>query len=599
MDPVEFLREHAPFNALSPAVLEAAGRSLEVVYFPRGATILRVGGPKNEHMHVLRKGTARLEKDGRLLAVLEDGDPFGYLSLLAGSSPNFDVVAEDDCLVYRLPREVFDVLRGERPFDDYVVKGLAARLRQAEDSEPSPLSGSLTAPARDLAGDVPPMISPTATVQEAAQRMSEHRARAVLVATDPPGILTDDDLRTRVLAVGRGPDVQAGEVATRPLRTVPAETTTFEALVTMLEERIHHLPLVAGGQIVGILTDRDLLRHQVRSPLHVLRRIERHGDGEGVEGYAAEVAGMVEALVWSGADAAHIGRIVATINDALVQRLCRRAEAEMGAPPVPYAWVVFGSEGRREQALLTDQDNALVYLEEAPGAAEYFERLARHVVDNLARASFPPCRGGFMATNWRKPLAEWSGLFSSWIETPQPQALVDAANFFDFRSVHGDLDLEPLYRIIDGAASQQVFLAQLARAALGFRPPAGLFGRLRTDGGVDLKKFGILPIVGLARVYALEATVRERSSLERLRGAAERGTLSFDSADILAQAFRYLTGLRLRHQIAELRRGGQPDNSVDVESLPAADRRNLKETFRAIREMQEAAAFRYRVDLLG
>ncbi len=600
MDPVEFLRNHPPFDAVSESGLATLGGALEVVYAPKNRAIMRIGDPRNDYLYVVRKGAARLEKDGRLLTVLEEGDMFGFTSLLAGSGPNFDVVADDELLLYRIPREAFDRVRGERTFNEFFVNGLAQRLRQAQEREPQPLTGSLGAPVRRLATDVPPFVDPETTVEVAARRMSEHRSRAILVRTDPPGIVTDDDLRTRVLARGLGPEVRVGEVASRPMKTLPAHSSLFEALLFMLEERIHHLPLVEDGVFVGILTDRDLLRYQMKSPLHVLRQVERFGDAEGYEGYAREVDAMVEALVWAGVDPARIGRIVSAVNDALVQRLLRRAEEDLGAPPTPYAWIVFGSEGRREQALITDQDNAIVFLEDTETAREYFGTLAKRVVDGLVRASFPPCKGGFMATNWCRPLDEWRRLFGGWIDTPSPSALIDVANFFDFRAVHGGLDLEPLHEVVARAREQQIFLAHLARAAMGFRPPAGLLRWLRSsdDDGTDLKKRGILPVVGLARVYALEAGIRYRSTVDRLDAAATESTISREGADTLSEAFRYLLKLRLQHQLDVLREGGRPDNRVHADRLGATDRRHLKETFQAIREMQEAAAFRYRIDLL-
>ncbi|MCB0214802.1 MAG: cyclic nucleotide-binding protein, partial [Anaerolineae bacterium] len=205
-----------------------------------------------------------------------------------------------------------------------------------------------------------------------------------------------------------------------------------------------------------------------------------------------------------GLGAPQIGRIISTLNDTLISRLVQLAEEELGPPPMPYAWIVFGSEGRSEQALLTDQDNALVYAEPSDAARDYFASLAAFVVDRLVAAGFPPCPGGYMATNWCMPLGEWQDLFAGWIARPEPQALMEAGIFFDFRRVHGDLSLEPLERQLADAHANGIFLAYMAQAANTFAPPLGFFNRIRSeDGFVDLKKGGIAPVVGLARALAL------------------------------------------------------------------------------------------------
>jgi len=205
-----------------------------------------------------------------------------------------------------------------------------------------------------------------------------------------------------------------------------------------------------------------------------------------------------------------------------------------------------------------------------------------------------------MATRWHRPLAEWRRLFEGWVATPEPQALLEASNFFDFRRVHGELALDPLQEVLLRAGREGLFLAHLARAALAFRPPIGAFRQLRADrGGLDLKASGILPIVGLARLYALAAGSGARPTLARLEAAAAAGTLGRDTASTLAEAFRFLLRLRLRHQLAELRQGGAPHPGLRLEALSPLERQMLKETLLAIRDVQEATALRFETDRLG
>jgi CBS domain-containing protein len=410
--------------------------------------------------------------------------------------------------------------------------------------------------------------------------------------------VTDRDLRNRVLAAGLGPATPARDVASRPLRTVPHGTPVYGAWQVMLEHGIHHLPLELGGRIVGLVTSTDLLRHHARGPILALRRIERMPGREALGGYGSDLTRMVSTLAKSGLPVSHVARLVSHLNDALLRRILSWAEADLGAPPCRYAFLVFGSEGRREQTLLTDQDNALVYDDGAPEAAAYFEALAGKVIADLVAAGFPPCPGGYMATRWTGPLSEWKERFATWIGVPRAEAVLAAGIFFDHRSAGGTLDLSPLARVVARARGNAPFLSQLARAAVGFRPPIGAFRRLKPDdGGIDLKKGGLAPLQGLARVWALDTGVAATGTLERLDAAASAGLIDRTRAEDLSEAFLYLAGLRLRAQVAALAEGTPPGNRVGADSLSPSERRHLKQAFLAIRDAQEATVARYQVSL--
>jgi len=600
LDPVEFLSAQAPFDRLRPSLLEAVGRTLEIAFASRNETILSRTEPVNSWLYVVRRGVVRLEAEQRRLELLEEGECFGFPSLISGGGPTVDVVAEEECLLYRIPKVTFDQLMDEPPFAAFFLEGLQQRLRRALDTEPALMSADLASPARDLCEGPPVLVSPDSTVAEAARVMSTAGVSSVLVDTAPPAILTDRDLRNRVLARGLPADTPVSRAWTRPVHTLDASSTLYAMLVFMLERRVHHVPLVDDGEVVGVVTDTDLLREHLTSPFHLLKSIDRSSGPAALTDYGNRLAGLVEGMVVSRLDAAQIGRVVSTLNDAVIARIARAAEEDLGAPPCRYALMVHGSEGRREQTLLTDQDNALVYLDDGAEPRRYFAQLADRVVRGLVQASFPRCAGGFMATNWCKPLADWQTLFASWISEPEPEALLGAANFFDFRRVAGSLDLDPLDDVLERAAGNRIFLAHMAAAGLRFRPPLGLFRTLKdTDGGIDLKKGGILPIVSLARVVGLEAGCRSRSTLDRLELAAEAGILSEDGAEGLAEAFRYLHRLRLEHQLGQSKAGRPIDNVIPLDELVSLERRHLKDSFALIRDTQDWIAQRFETDRLG
>jgi CBS domain-containing protein len=464
-----------------------------------------------------------------------------------------------------------------------------------------PPEQNLTLPVKYLIKRAPVFIDADATVGEAAKTMQQARIGSVLVRDDPPGILTDSDLRGRVLAAGLGPGTAVRQMMTRPLKMLDSDAPVFTALHLMLEEHIHHLALVEEGKIIGVISSTDLLRHEATGAFYLRRTLESVEDPTALAHYSREVAGTVQTLFRGGLGAVQIGQIVSSLNDALVKRLVGLAEQALGPPPTDFAWIVFGSEGRLEQTLLTDQDNALIYGEESEAARAYFKLMGERVVNGLIQVGFPPCTGGFMATRWCKPLEQWRRLFVGWVRTPEPQALLDASIFFDFRPVAGELSLTAVEEIVASAKTEKLFIAHMTKDALVFGPPLGFFNRIRSDNGeVDIKRGGIVPIVSLARAAALAAGSQERSTLERLVTAGNSGLLfNREDARLLAETFEFLLHVRLRQQLTALQTNQPIDHKVRLDALSALEHRHLKEAFVTIRQVQEDVRASLHIDRMG
>jgi len=596
-DPTAYLRATAPFRALPPALFEEAARSVDVVFHPAGVWLARAGERPLEHLHVIRKGAVRLERDGQTVQLLEEGETFGYTSLFAGKA-TLDVVVEEDLVAYRIPGAVFRLLLADAAFAGHFAEGLSERLRASLAQAPvATFRPDLTLDVLQVLRDPAVWVDPDASAGEAARRMREARVTAVLVRGDPPGIVTDRDLRNRVLAEGLGPEARVASIATPSPRTVAAGTPIHEAWARLLEAGVHHLPVVEGSIVVGMLTATDLLRCSAQGPMAVLRRVERLATRERLPGYGRTVAEMAAALLAGGLDATLIAGFVARLNDALLERIVRMAEADLGPAPAPWAWLALGSEGRKEQTLLTDQDNALVFADGGEAHRPWFEAFAARVAADLKAAGFPECPGGYMAGRWMGPLGEWTRRFAGWIDAPSPEALLRAAIFFDLRRVAGTLDVAPLEAVLASAPARAVFLRFLARAALDFHPPPALLLRLRgASSVVDLKAHGIAPVVLLARCYGLELGGRARSTLERIEAAAAAGNLSQEIHANVADAYRFLLGLRLRIQLGSLASGGVAGQSVALADLSAVERSRIKDALRAVRSFQEAGAYHFRTD---
>ena len=460
---------------------------------------------------------------------------------------------------------------------------------------------TLTLPIKYLVKRAPLFIDAGLSVAQAAQAMQAARVGSILINGEPLGIVTDRDLRGRVLAPGLGPNTVVTQVLSHPLVTIDSDALAFAALRLMIEENIHHLPITEEGKIIGVVSATDLLLLQKQNPLYLRGIIDKWDETpEGVN-YAEEIANLVDTLDATGLAAIHISQLVSSLNDALVKRLIALAVKRLGPAPTPFAWIVFGSEGRLEQTMLTDQDNGLVFQDDSPAGREYFAGLAAQVIHALIKAGFPACAGGFMATHWCKSLASWRELFTNWIRLPEPEALLDAAIFFDFRPVAGTLGLDALEEIVAAANTEQRFLSHLARGALDFYPPLGFFNRLRSDNGnIDLKKGALAPIVGLARLAALAAGSRERSTLERLEVAKATGRiLGSADATALAEIFPMLFRLRLKAQLRARASRAAVDHNVRLSDLTELDRRHLKEALIIIKRIQNGIRTFWQLDRLA
>ena len=336
---------------------------------------------------------------------------------------------------------------------------------------------------------------------------------------------------------------------------------------------------------------------QLRGPSAIVLGLADLDHLDPLDGFATALREATADLLDTGADPLEVTQAVASVHDALTTRLLTLAEARLGPSPFAYAWLALGSHGRGEQVLSSDQDSALAYGGPRLGDADpdtYFGALATVVVDGLARAGVPRCTGGFMATTWRRPLEDYAASFSRWVDDPVPAELVQAEVFLDVRPVHGDLDVSLLHGILESGRRRGGFMVQMARAAVTFRPPMVILRHVRTEhGNLDVKRSGTAAIVLLARLYALAAGSAAATTPLRLQAARDAGTLSAYGADSLRDAYRLLTGLRLRHQVEQAAAGATPDNLVPVAGLSSSDRRRLLDALHAVRVMQEITERRY------
>jgi CBS domain-containing protein len=604
MEAEPFLARFPPFDQLPPAELSEVARSATLRPFPGGTTILRRGGAPADALYVVRRGAVELVDEGTVIDVLEEGEVFGHPSLVAGVAPTFTVRAVEDTECYLIGRAVADrVLR--TPFGvTFLARAFVRRGRQLSLASEA-LAVARPAPAVGTLIRRPALsCEPSTSVRDAADAMAKEGVSSILVADGAPvGIVTDRDLRAKDVARGADPAAPVAGVMSSPLVTVSPDASAEEALLVMLERRIHHLPVVGpDARVLGVVTDTDLMAIERTAPFAVLRTVERATTPEAVARGMAGLPAAVHALVDADADPVDVGHVIAGAIDAATRRLVHLAIGELGDPPGPWAWLALGSEARHEQSLRTDQDHALIF--EVPGGASaaadgYFEDLARRVTDGLEMAGVPRCRGGVMAE-----LPQWRGERTTWIERYRSQlAAVDIEGTvfsniaLDHRRVSGGLDVEAdIDAIVRTAVREGPLVRRLAVAAIALRPPTGFLRDFVVEskgtraGTLDVKLGAITPITNVARVFAVGSGSSATRTIDRLRDAAAAGALDGDLAVGLEEAFRLLWRVRLRHQTDQLRAGAPPDDSVDPRALGPLTRRGLKEAFRLIVAAQRLLA---------
>jgi CBS domain-containing protein len=336
------------------------------------------------------------------------------------------------------------------------------------------------------------------------------------------------------------------------------------------------------------------------SPLFITRELEHQTDPAGLRRVLDQAQRVLPVLLQQGIRAGQLGWLMADLNDQLVRRVLELTEAALGPPPVPYCWLVLGSEGRREQAFKTDQDNALIYADPPPPAADvtraYFLEFGRQAVAGLIEAGFPPCAGQYTADNpqWAQPLSGWFEHFRHWVATWEPDEATNFLIFFDFRGIHGDLSLAEQLRHFTFAllSEQPRFLTRLAHLSASMPPPVGFLGQFTVEHSgehkdeFDLKHRGLVPIVDLARFLALQSHLGETNTLNRLEQVKDAGYLPADLAHELAQAFEFMLNLRIRHQWQQVQAHQPPSNHINPKHLSALDRSFLREAFKIIARAQ-------------
>ena len=608
-----------PFSFLPEERIQSLFSDFSMETHEKGTILFVQEISKVEFFYIIVKGSAELyfehEQEKILKGILAEGDTFGGISILMNNSISVRTMKLiEDTVFIKLPASVFLELCSEFDyFKEYFTNtfgkkmldrsyaGIVARQISAQDS-------TLPFFNQPISSIFRPNILSCATgnsIRQAAEKMAENRSTYIFVKDETggvAGIITDADLR-RVVGGRHDSASDVADIMSTPLLSVSIDAQVFEAFLTMIEKDIKHLAVTnKAGEVTGVLTDRVLLAEQGKSPYFIIQEIRNAEKFEQIENIYDRLPPIMLEPIKNGAKSDNLTRLITTFSDSILDKIIQFTVDEKGSPPCDFAFMVMGSEGRREQTLKTDQDNAIVYEDvsdpqKAKECGEYFSSLAETICNRLDRAGFDFCEGGNMAKNptWCKPLSTWKTYFFDWIHTADPKDLLYSSIFFDFRCAWGDRYLTDelhnyLFKSLEGWSG---FFRNLTENALYFKPPLGFFRNILVQSkgehkdSFDIKR-AMMPIIDFARIYALKNSIRETNTLLRLFRLYTRHVVTKEEYNDMVQAYHFLMHLRFIRQITAITdEKGKADNYINPKNLSRIDQTMLKEIFKRIEKIQQ------------
>ncbi len=636
---LDFVRTVSPFDTLDPEELGKLVQRMDIAYFPPGSKVVQQGGDPARYLYIIHSGSVKLtstEEDGRetLLDIRGEGDTFGALSLLHSEKGHFSVTAQEDLLTFVLPAADFLSLVESHPgFQRHFKFSLVApeqSIRGLTDGFLVQMAGA--DPWGDMALQMhnrvselmssPVLTCPLRTpVREAAQAMSQRRVGAIIVVDDqgaPLGVVTDTDLRNRVVAPGLSAYTPVDEIMTSPVRTLSPRAFAFEAMLEMTRQGVHHLVVTDGSRLLGIISDHDIKVITGSSPVGLVSQLDKVKTYPELSRLPRRIYRVLNMLLRLGVSAEYMLDLLAEFSDRLTLRLIQITERQMdteglGPAPAPFAWLALGAWGRREPTPPAGQEHILVIDDMSADLAAkvlpWFQEMARRVKQGLAGCGFPPCHSGILADapGGCRTISQWEEQYRRWVQEPSATNLETTSHFFDFRAItENGLFEEPLRRTVFQAIERnRIFLRILARSGFDNQLPLGFMRQFVVEKSgeytaeLDLDAKVMRPVVQAARVLALDQQVEQVGTFDRLEEVANRGLLHRELADDLHKAFNFLTLMRISRYLEARARDAQPEVNLDAGSLNKLQRKMLKDTFAVVGELQELMRKRYGARLAG
>ncbi|QID18121.1 CBS domain-containing protein [Nitrogeniibacter mangrovi] len=608
----EFLKRFSPFDQMEPEALDFLGERLQLGHFAKGTTILSPDMGQPRHFFIIQRGKVQASQAGSVAVTeyasmtLGPGECFPIGAISAGRPTTNNYVALEDSFCYQLPaRDFMELMRISPEFHVFCTQYIASLLNQSRlqlqttFSQRAAEQQTMTTPLGHLIKHDPVFVTPDTPTRSALEIMAEQRIGCMVVVDGdhhPVGILTQSDLLPRVVLPEFDLSRPISEVMTSKPHVLSVAATAYDAALEMATHAVRHLLVVDSRErLKGVVSERDLFTLQRIGLRQIRASIEGAEDIEALQRASQDIRQLALNLIAQGIGAEQLTRFISALNDALTRRIITLELGRHDLHGIAFSWIAFGSEGRHEQTLSTDQDNGIVYAAGDADKTEIKRKLlafAKDVNNALAACGFPLCKGNIMASNPELclTLEEWQQRFGAWIREPDPQALLNASIFFDFRVLYGNERIgdELRHWLLKAARNNSTFLRMMAHNALQVAPP---LGRIRDfvvedDGMIDLKKSGARLFVDVARILSLRSDVESSSTVQRLRISGQKSGMPDDEIDAMVEGFHFIQLLRLRAQHLDTEHDEPGDNKINPDQLNELDRRILKEAFRQARKLQ-------------
>ena len=616
-DIIRFLLDCPPFDQLDGEQRQWIAGQIKAAYVNEH-NVERFFKDYSPALYIVRSGGFDLfTPEGQLIERLESHDLFGFPSLLSGRDVVNRLEVIEDGIIYIIAGADFDKLRQHsRAFERYFIRAHEQRLLTETQHQRRPggavstvttpsYADSLQLPIAEVVKRAAVCLPSTATIQQAAQTMREEKISSVMIVDEGRllGIVTDRDLRNRVVAQGLDYGIHVNAIMTQAPTTVGSHQRLLDALTLMTQENVHHIPVLdANDQPLGMLTNTDLMRQQKSEPVMLISALNKAADLASLVSEASHIPDYMHSFALRVNDAGAVGRLLASLTDTMTRKLIDFYEQEHGVAPASYVWLAFGSQGREDQTLSSDQDNGLLLANELnEQQLQWFAGLGDYVCEGLAACGVPKCPGNIMASNpdCRRTREGWLERFTTWTESPTPKALMYCQIFFDSRNVRGNKRLYQSYReAVAKLGRSEFFLGNLARLQSNVQVPLGLFNRFRgTESGkdsdlIDIKRYGLALVNDIVRLYSLHAGLTEPRTLTRLALLQDSKLLNRKDNQALGEAWQFLTQLRLQHQLA-VWGTDQPKNALDPDELSTLVRRQLKTAFSILKDCQQGVGMKF------
>ncbi len=618
----------APFSFLTQGQLNDLLRSVALQEEPAGKLLFTQSESEIKNLYVIAKGALEVyyeNDDGKHLQdVLGEGDTFGGISILCNNSFAVRTVRTIEKTTFFIigKKEFIKTASTNETFSDFFTQAFGKRMRNKSYWEAvSKLASHGQETGISVYNQQVSVICDRDyawcythdSIQGAAEKMNTRKRSSIFICDDAGtviGIVTDRDFRQKVVAGAYDVTLPVAGVMSNPLITIPRKALVFEAILMMIQRHVKHLAVIDEfKKVIGVTSNELLLLSQGHSPVSLIHEVRQANSIGEISAHQKRLPFIVKDLLNNGARTQNINRLITSVSDNILEKLLTQALKEMAPPPVDFAFLILGSEGRREQTLKTDQDNAIIFADvpakNLKSVQTYFLKLAQKICARLDTCGYQFCSGEIMAQNpkWCQPLAVWKQYFKKWVLTPQPKAVMHSTIFFDFRGAYGSLILaDQLRRYLEDLLQQReagLFFYHLAQNCMKMRPPIGFFRNFVVEphgdhrNAFDLKK-AMTPLVDFARIYALENKTSATNTVERLEKLADLSIISKEQSEEIVQAYNYLMRMRLsRHTAAIVDEGSKPDNYIKPKKLNKIEQKLLKEIFVLTEELQQKSSIHF------